>query len=86
MILYLEALAALALSLSLLMTGAWMVQQRTGNSGWVNTIWSLRIGLHIAVRTSAGDPRRAAFSRQWGVDAPRRMFVFLLPPHKGVVT
>jgi len=86
MILYLEALAALALSLSLLMRGAWMMQQRTGNSGWVNTIWSLRPGLHIAVRTSADDPRYAAFSRQWGVDAPRRMFVFLLPPHKGVVT
>lgn len=29
MILYLEALAAIALSLSLLMAGAWMVQQRT---------------------------------------------------------
>jgi steroid 5-alpha reductase family enzyme len=86
MILYLEALAALALSLSLLMTGAWMMQQRTGNSGWVNTIWSLRIGLHIAVRRSADHPRYAAFPRQWGVDAPRRMFVFLLPPHKGVVT
>jgi len=31
MILHLEALAANALSLSLLMAGAWMVQQRTGN-------------------------------------------------------
>ena len=86
MILYLEALAALALSLSLLMTGAWMVQQRTGNSGWIDTIWSLRPGLHNAVRTSADDPRHAAFTREWGVDAPRRMFVFLLPPRKGVVT
>ena len=114
MILYLEALAAIALSLSLLMAGAWMVQQRTGNSGWVDTIWtfslglvgaasalwpvagtapnarqwlvatlvaiwSLRLGLHIAVRTSgiADDPRYAAFAREWGVDSPRKMFVFL---------
>jgi len=114
MILYLEALAAIALSLSLLMAVAWIVQQRTGNSGWVDTIWtfalglvgaagalwpvagtapnarqwlvaalvaiwSLRLGLHIAVRTAgiADDPRYAAFAREWGVDSPRRMFVFL---------
>ena len=114
MILYLEALAAIALSLSILMAGAWVVQQRTGNSGWVDTIWtfslgvvgagsalwpvagsapnarqwlvaalvtiwSLRLGLHIAARTSGitDDPRYAAFAREWGVDSPRKMFVFL---------
>ena len=114
MILYLEALAAIALSLSILMAGAWVVQQRTGNSGWVDTIWtfslglvgagsalwpvagsapngrqwlvaalvtiwSLRLGSHIAVRTAgiADDPRYAAFAREWGVDSPRKMFVFL---------
>jgi steroid 5-alpha reductase family enzyme len=114
MISYLVALAAIALSLSILMAGAWMVQQRTGNSGWVDTIWtfsvglvgavsslwpfagtppnarqwlvaalvmmwSLRLGVHIAVRTSgiSDDPRYAAFAREWGVNAPRRMFVFL---------
>jgi hypothetical protein len=114
MILYLEALAAIALSLSLLMAGAWMVRERTGNSGWVDTIWtfalglvgggsaqwpvagsppnarqwlvaalvaiwSLRLGLHIAVRTSGitDDPRYASFAREWGVDSSRKMFVFL---------
>jgi steroid 5-alpha reductase family enzyme len=114
MILHLEALAAIALSLSILMAGAWAIQQRTGNSGWVDTIWtfslglvgaasalwpvagaapnarqwlvaclvaiwSLRLGVHIAVRTAdiADDPRYAAFAREWGVDAPRKMFVFL---------
>lgn len=113
-ILYLEALAAIAVSLSVLMAGAWVVQQRTGNSGWVDTIWtfslglvgagsalwpvagaapnarqwlvaglvglwSLRLGAHIAVRTAAitDDPRYAAFAREWGVDSPRRMFIFL---------
>jgi steroid 5-alpha reductase family enzyme len=111
---YLEALAAIALSLSVLMSIAWMVQQRTGNSGWVDTIWtfalgivgvgsalspvagtapnarqwlvaalvaiwSLRLGSHIAVRTAgiSDDPRYAAFAREWGVDSPRKMFVFL---------
>jgi steroid 5-alpha reductase family enzyme len=114
MILYLEALAAIAFSLSILMAGAWIVQQRTGNSGWVDTIWtfslglvgvgsalwpvagttpnarqwlvaalvaiwSLRLGVHIAIRTAAitDDPRYAAFAREWGVDSPRKMFVFL---------
>src|SRR5271154_2499673 len=114
MISYLAALAAIALSLSVLMTGAWVVQQRTGNSGWVDTIWtfsvglvgaasalwpltngapnarqwlvaslvaiwSLRLGVHVAVRTAgiSDDPRYAAFAKEWGVNAPRRMFLFL---------
>src|SRR5216684_7919422 len=42
---YLEALAAIALSLSVLMTIAWATQQRTGNSGWVDTIWTFAVGL-----------------------------------------
>jgi steroid 5-alpha reductase family enzyme len=112
--LYLEALAGIALSLSIVMALAWMVQQRTGNSGWVDTIWtfsialtgagsalwpaagaapnarqwlvaslvtvwSLRLGSHIAARTagSTDDPRYAAFAAEWGVDSPRKMFIFL---------
>jgi steroid 5-alpha reductase family enzyme len=110
----LEALAGIAVSLSILMSLAWVVQQRTGNSGWVDTIWtfsvgltgagsalwpiggaapnarqwlvaslvaiwSLRLGLHIAVRTAgiSDDPRYAAFAKEWGLDAPRKMFWFL---------
>ena len=113
-ILVLEALAFMALALSALMALAWAIQQRTGNSGWVDTIWtfslglvgvgsalwpvadaapsarqwlvaglvavwSLRLGLHIAVRTAAitDDPRYAAFAGQWGVASARKMFVFL---------
>jgi steroid 5-alpha reductase family enzyme len=101
-------------ALSVLMASAWAVQQRTGNSGWVDTIWtfslglvgagsalwpvagaapnarqwlvaalvavwSLRLGSHIAARTSkiADDPRYAAFAKEWGVDSPRKMFIFL---------
>jgi steroid 5-alpha reductase family enzyme len=98
---YLETLFGIALSLSILMALAWMVQQRTGNSGWVDTIWtfslgaapnarqwllaglvavwSLRLGSRIAVRTAGitDDPRYAAFAAEWGVDSPRKMFVFL---------
>jgi steroid 5-alpha reductase family enzyme len=111
---YLGAIAAIAVALSVLMAGAWLVQQRTGNSGWVDTIWtfslgltgaaaalwpiaglnpnprqwllailvavwSIRLGSHIARRTAgiSDDPRYAAFAKEWGVDSPRRMFVFL---------
>ena len=42
---YLEAIAAIAVALSVLMAGAWLVQQRTGNSGWVDTIWTFSLGL-----------------------------------------
>jgi steroid 5-alpha reductase family enzyme len=42
---YLEALIAMALALSVLMALAWVVQQRSGNSGWVDTIWTLAVGL-----------------------------------------
>jgi steroid 5-alpha reductase family enzyme len=113
-VLYLEALAAITVALSVLMAGAWAVQQRTGNSGWVDTIWtfslglvgagsalwpvggaapnarqwlvaalvaiwSLRLGSHIAARTVkiSDDPRYAAFAKEWGVDSPRKMFIFL---------
>ncbi len=111
---YLAALVLMAASLSILMAGAWVVQQRTGNSGWVDTIWtfslglvgaagalwpiagsppnarqwlvaalvaiwSLRLGIHIAIRTAgiSDDPRYAAFAKEWGLNAPRRMFIFL---------
>ena len=42
---YFGALVAIAASLSILMMGAWVVQQRTGNSGWVDTIWTFSVGL-----------------------------------------
>ena len=41
--------------------------------------WCLRLGLHIARRTStaADDPRYKNLILQWGSSAPRRMFLFL---------
>jgi steroid 5-alpha reductase family enzyme len=38
------ALAAMAAALCTLMAAAWMIQQRTGNSGWVDTIWTFATG------------------------------------------
>ena len=67
-VLYLKALAAMAASLSVLMAGAWIVQQRTGNSGWVDTIWTFSLGLvgvGSALWPLEGAPHNA---RQWLVE------------------
>ncbi|MBR1214920.1 hypothetical protein [Bradyrhizobium sp. JYMT SZCCT0180] len=44
-VLYLEALAAVAGLLSVRMAGAWTVQPRTGNAGWVDAIRTPSLGL-----------------------------------------
>lgn len=102
-------------SMSLIMAGGWLLQRRTGNSGFVDVVWtfglgavaavssllllpgndtlttrqiivaalvaawSLRLGMHIVERsrTIADDPRYAALMAEWGVEGPRRLFVFL---------
>lgn len=38
-------LITIAIGLCAAMTFAWAVQRRTGNSGWVDTIWSASVGL-----------------------------------------
>ncbi len=38
------ALLWIAAALAAAMAGAWIVQRRTGNSGWVDTIWSFATG------------------------------------------
>src|ERR1700693_899038 len=64
-----EALAGIAVSLSLLMAIAWVVQRRTGNSGWVDSIWTFSVGLTgagSALWPIGGAPPNA---RQWLVAA-----------------
>src|SRR3984885_9954860 len=69
MIAYLVALVAIALSLSVLMAGAWVVQQRTGNSGWVDTIWTFSVGLVGAASALWPVGGAAPNARQWLVAA-----------------
>lgn len=38
-------LAALAAAMSVIMTAAWGIQRLTGASGWVDTIWSVAVGI-----------------------------------------
>lgn len=85
-VLFLAALAAMALALSVLMTGAWMVQQRTGNSGWVDTIWTFAVGLvgaGGALWPVAGAPPNA---RQWLVAALVAIWSIRLGAHIAVRT
>ena len=66
---YLLALVAIAASLSILMMGAWLVQQRTGNSGWVDTIWTFSVGLVGAGAALSPIESGALNARQWLVAA-----------------
>lgn len=66
---YLVSLVVIALALSALMALAWTVQQRTGNSGWVDTIWTFSVGLVGAVAALAPIAGVAPNPRQWLVAA-----------------
>jgi steroid 5-alpha reductase family enzyme len=97
-VLYLEALAAIALSLSILMAIAWTVQQRAGNSGWVDTIWTFSLGVVGAGNALWPIAGAAPNGRQWLLAAlrsrgeryrdyqSRTSMFFPLPPQKGMVT
>jgi steroid 5-alpha reductase family enzyme len=68
-VLYLQSLVAMAVSLSILMALAFLVQQRTGNSGWVDTIWTFAVGLVGAGGALWPVGGEAPHARQWLVAA-----------------
>src|ERR1700712_2603726 len=80
-VLYLKALVAIAIAYSVLMAMAWAVQQRTGNSGWVDTIWTFSLGLvgaGSALWPVGGAPPNA---RQWLVAALVALWSLRLGSH-----
>ena len=84
--LYLEALVAIAASLSVLMAGAWVVQQRTGNSGWVDTIWTFSLGL-VGVGSALWPVEGARHNaRQWLVAALVAIWSLRLGVHIAIRT
>jgi steroid 5-alpha reductase family enzyme len=98
-VLYLEALLAIVLSLAVQMAIAWTVQQRAGNSGGVDTIWTFSVGLSGAgsvlwpVGGSAPNARQrlvaalvAICGERYRDYQSRSSAFFPLPPHNGVVT
>ena len=68
-VLYLEALTGIALSLSILMAIAWLVQQRTGNSGRVDTIWTFSVRAGRCGQCGVTDARGAPGPPQWLIAA-----------------
>ncbi|MFK0332946.1 DUF1295 domain-containing protein [Rhizobium sp. NPDC090275] len=50
-------LVAIAFWLSLAMAGAWAIQRATGQSGWIDTIWSVAVGVGgiAAIALADGD-------------------------------
>ena len=83
---YLEALAAIAVSLSILMTMAWAVQQRTGNSGWVDAIWTFAVGLTGAGSALWPVAGASPNPRQWLVAALVTMWSLRLGVHIAIRT
>lgn len=41
---FIAGIAGIAIALSAVMTLAWAVEQRTGNSGWIDTVWTFGLG------------------------------------------
>src|ERR1700754_1066278 len=78
---YLEALAAIAVALSVRMAGAWAVHQRTGNSGWVDTIWTFSLGLVGAGSALWPVGSAAPTPRQWLVAALVALWSLRLGSH-----
>jgi steroid 5-alpha reductase family enzyme len=85
-VLYLEAVVAIALSLSILMSLAWVVQQHTGNSGWVDTIWTFSVGLVGAAGALWPVAGAAPNARQWLVSALVAIWSLRLGLHIAVRT
>ena len=85
-VLYLEALIGIALSLSILMALAWVVQQRTGNSGWVDTIWTFAVGLVGAASALLPVAGAALDARQWLVAALVTIWSLRLGVHIAIRT
>lgn len=85
-VVYLEALAAMAVSLAILMAGAWVVQRRTGNSGWVDTIWTFSLGLVGAGGALWPVAGAMPNARQWLVAALVAIWSLRLGTHIAVRT
>jgi steroid 5-alpha reductase family enzyme len=83
---YLAALVLIAASLSILMAGAWLVQQRTGNSGWVDTIWTFALGLVGAAAALWPIADAAPNARQWLVAALVALWSLRLGLHIAIRT
>jgi steroid 5-alpha reductase family enzyme len=65
------ALVAMAAALSLLMSFGWVIERRTGNSGWIDTVWTFSIGFIGVVGVLT--PLATDSAENW----PRRLLVLI---------
>ncbi len=69
------AIAVMAIAMSAIMAGAWAIERRTGNSGWVDVTWTFGVGLTgalaVALPFGAGPLERrllvAAMAIAWAL-------------------
>jgi len=80
------SLSVMALSLAALMSLAWIVQQRSGNSGWVDTIWTLSVGLVGVAGALWPIGATVPTSRQWLVATLVAVWALRLGGHIGIRT
>lgn len=67
---FIIGVAATALALSLVMSLAWAIEQYTGNSGWIDTVWTFGLGAIGVVSALLPLPAEVFISpRQWAVAA-----------------
>lgn len=83
---HLWALVVIALALAVMMAFAWVVQQHTGNSGWVDTIWTFSLGLVGAGSALWPVAGAAPNARQWLVAALVAVWSLRLGTHIAVRT
>jgi steroid 5-alpha reductase family enzyme len=81
---FVVALLAMSAALCALMAVAWIVQQRTGNSGWVDTIWTFATGLVGAIAAIWPFAADAWPARQWMVAALVTVWALRLGLHIAV--
>jgi steroid 5-alpha reductase family enzyme len=75
-------LLAISIALSLVMSVAWIVEQRSGNSGWIDTIWTFGLGLVGAASALVMLPSEQVVSaRQWLVATFAVVWSFRLGLH-----
>lgn len=67
-----QAVLVIAAALCVIMSGAWIIQSRTGNSGWVDTIWTFGLGAVGIASALAPLPD----GTEWGVSHYRLKPVF----------
>ncbi|MGO4712462.1 DUF1295 domain-containing protein [Bradyrhizobium sp. 2TAF24] len=78
---FVVALVLMAAAFAVCMAGAWLVQQRTGNSGWVDTIWTFSLGGIGAAGALWPLQASAPMPRQWLVAALIALWALRLGRH-----